>query len=192
MAVKLRLRRMGKKKQPTYRVVVADARAPRDGRIIESIGRYDPRQEPSLVEIDMDRARYWLGTGAIPTERVQKLLEITGAVEAPKVSRSGVYRLDDPPAPPPADTVDEDTVDQPETADEETSDTETVATETADTETVATETAEAETVDTETDSPETPAAETVDSAPEEEESVSEAAESVEEAEVTEKEGEESS
>ena len=182
MAVKLRLRRMGKKKQPTYRVVVADARAPRDGRIIESIGRYDPRQEPSLVEIDMDRARYWLGTGAIPTERVQKLLEITGAVEAPKVSRSGVYRLDDPPAPPPADTVDEDTVDKPETADEETSDTETVATETA----------EAETVDTETDSPETPAAETVDSAPEEEESVSEEAESVEEAEVTEKEGEESS
>ena len=118
MAVKLRLRRMGKKKQPTYRVVVADARSPRDGRIIESIGRYDPRQEPSLVEIDMDRARYWLGTGAIPTERVQKLLEITGTVEAPKVSRSGVYRLDDPPATPPTpptDTVDQDEADQPET-----------------------------------------------------------------------------
>jgi small subunit ribosomal protein S16 len=96
MAVKIRLRRMGKKKQPTYRVVVADARAPRDGRIIESIGRYDPRREPSLVEIDNDRARYWLGTGAQPTERVQKLLEISGAVAQPKVSRAGVYRLDDP------------------------------------------------------------------------------------------------
>ena len=96
MAVKIRLRRMGKKKQPTYRVVVADSRSPRDGRIIESIGRYDPRREPSLVEIDNDRARYWLGTGAQPTERVQKLLEISGAVAQPKVSRAGVYRLDDP------------------------------------------------------------------------------------------------
>ena len=98
MAVKIRLRRMGKKKQPTYRVVVADARSPRDGRIIESIGRYDPRGEPSLVEIDNDRARYWLDTGAQPTDRVQKLLEISGAVAQPKVSRAGVYRLDDPPA----------------------------------------------------------------------------------------------
>ncbi|MDE0709387.1 MAG: 30S ribosomal protein S16 [bacterium] len=101
MAVRIRLRRMGKKKQPTYRVVVADARSPRDGRIIESIGRYDPRGEPSLVEIDNERARYWLGTGAQPTERVQKLLEISGAVAQPKVSRAGVYRLDDPPPSPP-------------------------------------------------------------------------------------------
>ena len=100
MAVRIRLRRMGKKKQPTYRVVVADARSPRDGRIIESIGRYDPLGEPSLVEIDNDRARYWLGTGAQPTERVQKLLEISGAVAQPKVSRAGVYRLDDPPPSP--------------------------------------------------------------------------------------------
>ncbi len=106
MAVKIRLRRMGKKKQPTYRVVVADARAPRDGRIIESIGRYDPRREPSLVEINNDRARYWLGTGAQPTDRVQKLLEISGAVAQPKVSRAGVYRLDDPtPSSPPASDV---------------------------------------------------------------------------------------
>ena len=96
MAVKIRLRRMGKKKQPSYRVVVADARSPRDGRIIESIGRYDPRRDPSLVEIDNERARYWLGTGAQPTERVLKLLEISGAVAQPKVSRAGVYRLDDP------------------------------------------------------------------------------------------------
>lgn len=105
MAVKIRLRRMGKKKQPTYRVVVADARSPRDGRIIESIGRYDPRREPSLVEINNERARYWLGTGAQPTARVQKLLEISGAVAQPKVSRAGVYRLDDPPSPPPASDI---------------------------------------------------------------------------------------
>lgn len=99
MAVRIRLKRMGKKKQPTYRVVVADVRAPRDGRIIEAIGRYDPRQAPSIVEIDNDRAQYWLGNGAQPSERVQKLLEISGAVRRPKVSRSGVYRLDDDPMP---------------------------------------------------------------------------------------------
>ena len=99
MAVKIRLKRMGKKKQPTYRVVVADARSPRDGRFIESIGRYDPRPSPSVVEIDNERATYWLGNGAQPTERVQKLLEITGAVRRPKVSRSGIYRLDDDPIP---------------------------------------------------------------------------------------------
>ena len=97
MAVKIRLKRMGKKKQPSYRVVVADARSPRDGRFIESIGRYDPRPSPSTVEIDNERAQYWLGTGAQPTERVRKLLEISGAVERPKVSRSGIYRLDDDP-----------------------------------------------------------------------------------------------
>ncbi len=115
MAVKIRLRRMGKKKQPTYRVVVADARSPRDGRIIESIGRYDPRREPSLVEIDNDRARYWLGTGAQPTDRVQKLLEISGAVAQPKVSRAGVYRLDDPPHSPPPDP---DVTESPEAAED--------------------------------------------------------------------------
>ena len=101
MAVKIRLKRMGKKKQPTYRVVVADSRSPRDGRIIEAIGRYDPRQEPSLVEIDNERAQYWLGNGAQPTERAQKLLEISGAVDAPK-ARGGVYRLDAESAPEPA------------------------------------------------------------------------------------------
>lgn len=76
--VKIRLRRMGKKKQPTYRVVVCDSRAPRDGRFLESIGRYDPRREPSVVEIDADRAREWLGKGAQPTAAVRKLLEIAG------------------------------------------------------------------------------------------------------------------
>jgi small subunit ribosomal protein S16 len=80
MAVKIRLTRKGKKKQPTYRVVVADSRAPRDGRYIEQIGRYDPRQEPSVVEIDTDRAQYWLGQGAQPSDAVRKLLEISGAV----------------------------------------------------------------------------------------------------------------
>ena len=78
MAVKLRLMRMGKTKQPTYRVVAADARSPRDGRFIEILGTYQPRQEPSGVEIDGPKALAWLRNGAQPTERVQKLLEQTG------------------------------------------------------------------------------------------------------------------
>ena len=78
MAVKIRLMRVGKKKQPTYRVVVADARSPRDGRIIETIGFYGPREEPSRVQIDGDRALDWLRKGAQPTEQVQKLLSTTG------------------------------------------------------------------------------------------------------------------
>ena len=79
MAVKLRLKRMGKKKQPTYRVVAADTRSPRDGRFIESIGFYQPRSEPSVVEIDNDKAVEWLRKGAQPSEAVQKLLKISGA-----------------------------------------------------------------------------------------------------------------
>ena len=78
MAVKIRLMRVGKKKQPTYRVVVADARSPRDGRIIETIGHYGPRQEPSYVDIDADRALEWLRKGAQPTEQAQKLLAVSG------------------------------------------------------------------------------------------------------------------
>ena len=78
MAVKLRLMRMGKKKQPTYRVVAADARSPRNGRFIEILGTYEPRQEPSRVKIDGDKALHWLRQGAQPTERVQRLLEQTG------------------------------------------------------------------------------------------------------------------
>lgn len=77
--VKIRLKRVGKKKQPSYRVVVADSRSPRDGRIIESIGHYQPRLEPSGVSIDTERAVHWLKVGAQPTEQVRKLLEITGA-----------------------------------------------------------------------------------------------------------------
>ena len=79
MAVKLRLMRMGKKKQPTYRVVAADGRSPRDGRFIEIIGTYEPRAEPSVVRIDNDKAVGWLRNGAQPTESVQKLLKISGA-----------------------------------------------------------------------------------------------------------------
>ena len=79
MAVKLRLMRMGKKKQPTYRVVAADGRSPRDGRFIEIVGTYEPRAEPSVVKIDNDKAVDWLRKGAQPTERVEKLLKISGA-----------------------------------------------------------------------------------------------------------------
>lgn len=78
MAVKLRLMRMGKKHQPTYRIVAADARAPRDGRFIEIIGTYDPRQEPSALTVDSDKAIAWLRNGAQPTERVEKLLKVSG------------------------------------------------------------------------------------------------------------------
>ena len=82
MAVKIRLTRTGKKKQPSYRVVVADARSPRDGRYIEQIGRYHPLSDPSEVVIDNERAAYWLSVGAQPTEAVAKLLQISGATEA--------------------------------------------------------------------------------------------------------------
>ncbi len=81
MAVKLRLMRMGKKKQPTYRVVAADSRAPRNGRFIEIIGIYEPRRDPSVVRIDNERALHWLRHGAQPTDRVEKLLRISGAWE---------------------------------------------------------------------------------------------------------------
>ena len=79
MAVKLRLMRMGKKKQPTYRVVAADARSPRDGRFIEIVGTYEPRREPSVIRIDNEKAVKWLRNGAQPTETVQKLLKTSGA-----------------------------------------------------------------------------------------------------------------
>ena len=77
--VKIRLMRVGKKKQPSYRVVVADSRSPRDGRIIETIGNYQPLLDPSGVTIDTDRAVHWLKVGAQPSDQVRKLLQITGA-----------------------------------------------------------------------------------------------------------------
>ena len=79
VAVKLRLMRMGKKKQPTYRVVAADARSPRDGRFIEIVGTYAPRADPSVINVDNDKALKWLRRGAQATERVEKLLRTSGA-----------------------------------------------------------------------------------------------------------------
>ena len=78
MAVKIRLKRLGKIRAPYYRVVVADSRTKRDGRAIEEIGKYHPTEEPSLIEVDSDRAQYWLGVGAQPTEQVAALLKLTG------------------------------------------------------------------------------------------------------------------
>jgi small subunit ribosomal protein S16 len=79
MAVKLRLTRVGKTKQPQYRIVAADSRSPRDGRFIEILGHYNPRSEPSVVNLDNDKIVQWLQKGAQPTDRVRKLLEISGA-----------------------------------------------------------------------------------------------------------------
>jgi small subunit ribosomal protein S16 len=81
MAVKMRLRREGKRKQPYYRVVVADSRSPRDGRFIEDIGYYQPLREPSEIAIDRDRALYWLGEGVQPSDAVRQLLRVTGIWE---------------------------------------------------------------------------------------------------------------
>ena len=78
MAVKIRLKRMGKIRQPYYRVVVVDGRKKRDGKVIEEIGKYHPKQEPSFIEVVSDRAQYWLGVGAQPSEAVAALLKITG------------------------------------------------------------------------------------------------------------------
>ena len=78
MAVKIRLKRMGKKRNPVYRIVVADSRSPRDGRFVEEIGTYDPNQEPSLVTVNEEAAKKWLANGAQPTETVGKLLKQAG------------------------------------------------------------------------------------------------------------------
>ncbi|MFZ7088483.1 30S ribosomal protein S16 [Curtobacterium sp. RRHDQ10] len=78
MAVKIRLKRLGKIRAPYYRVVVADSRTKRDGRVIEEIGKYHPTEQPSFIEIKSDRAQYWLGVGAQPTEQVAALLKLTG------------------------------------------------------------------------------------------------------------------
>ena len=81
MAVKIRLRRMGKKKAPFYRVVVADSRSPRDGKFIEELGYYDPTKEPSVIKFDEEAAKKWLANGAKPTETVGKLLKQAGITE---------------------------------------------------------------------------------------------------------------
>lgn len=111
MPVKIRLTRVGKKKQPTYRVVVVDSRKPRDGAHIEQIGRYDPRQDPSVVHIDNDRALTWLQRGAQPTERARKLLEISGAWARFRVARGEIHTIEeDPPPLPPVAAVPESAV----------------------------------------------------------------------------------
>jgi small subunit ribosomal protein S16 len=106
VAVKIRLKRMGKIRAPFYRVVVMDSRTKRDGRAIEEIGKYHPTEEPSVIQIDSERAQYWLGNGAQPTEAVAALLKITGdwqkykgepgtegtlRVKAPKTSKKDLY-----------------------------------------------------------------------------------------------------
>jgi small subunit ribosomal protein S16 len=87
--VKIRLMRKGATKRPAYRVVVADSRSPRDGRFIENIGRYQPLADPSLIEIDEDRALYWLSKGAQPTSQVANLLRIQGIWEKFQAARPG-------------------------------------------------------------------------------------------------------
>ena len=79
--VKIRLKRMGMKKHPFYRVIVADERSPRDGRFIEEIGYYNPMTQPAEINVDKERAQYWLGVGAQPTDTVRILLKKTGAIE---------------------------------------------------------------------------------------------------------------
>jgi small subunit ribosomal protein S16 len=86
--VKIRLMRRGATKRPTYRVVVADSRSPRDGRFIEKIGRYEPLEDPSLIEIDEERALYWLSRGAQPTEQVTALLRVRGIWEKFQAART--------------------------------------------------------------------------------------------------------
>lgn len=78
MAVKIRLKRLGKIRAPYYRIVVADSRTKRDGRVIEEIGKYHPTEEPSFIEVDSERAQYWLGVGAQPSDQVRAILKLTG------------------------------------------------------------------------------------------------------------------
>jgi small subunit ribosomal protein S16 len=100
MAVKMRLRREGKRKQPFYRVVVADGRSPRDGRFIEDIGYYQPLREPSEITIDRDRALYWLGEGVQPSDAVRQLLRVTGIWEEFRPNDPGRRRSGAPAAAP--------------------------------------------------------------------------------------------
>lgn len=100
MAVKIKLKRMGKMRNAQYRIVVADARTKRDGRAIEEIGIYQPKEEPSLIRVDSDRAQYWLGVGAQPTEAVTAILKITGDWQKFKglPGQEGTLRVAEPKA----------------------------------------------------------------------------------------------
>ncbi len=106
MAVRLRLMRMGKRKQPTYRVVAADKRKARNGRFIEVIGFYDPRRDPSVIDIENEKAVRWLSEGAQPSERVEKLLKISGAWDEFKGLPPGTS-VTAPPVTPPKPTLPE-------------------------------------------------------------------------------------
>lgn len=90
MAVKLRLRKMGKKKQPIYKVVAADSRSPRDGKFIEAIGLYNPKTNPATVDIKEERALYWLGVGAQPTDTVKNLLSNQGIILKRELKKNGL------------------------------------------------------------------------------------------------------
>jgi len=89
MATRIRLKRMGAKKAPFYRVVVADSRSPRDGRFIEEIGYYDPTKNPSLIKIDEERAKYWISIGALPSDTVRSLMVIAGVIAKGAVKGGG-------------------------------------------------------------------------------------------------------
>jgi len=180
VAVKIRLMRVGKRKQPTYRVVVADSRSPRDGRIIETIGHYGPRHEPSRVDIDGDRALAWLRKGAQPSESVQKLL-ITNGVWATfesekkgpidtKMNRRAWVTGRGVPAPKPKASKSEAAAEapepdaaKPEKAKAEKAKPETAKPETAKPETAKPETAKSEAAKSEATEPETEAAEAPES-----------------------------
>jgi small subunit ribosomal protein S16 len=98
VAVKIRLKRLGKIRAPYYRIVVADSRTKRDGRVIEEIGKYHPTEEPSLIEVDSDRAQYWLGVGAQPTEQVLAILKLTGDWGKFKGDKNAVSTVKSPEA----------------------------------------------------------------------------------------------
>ncbi len=86
--VRIRLRRVGKKKRPSYRVIVADSRSPRDGRFIEAVGHYDPLTEPTTINLKADRIEYWLSVGAQPTDTVRKLIKRAGIGEQPAAEQA--------------------------------------------------------------------------------------------------------
>jgi small subunit ribosomal protein S16 len=98
LAVRIRLTRTGRKKLPSYRVVVADSRMPRDGRFIEAIGFYDPKTDPSTIDIDTEKAKAWLAKGAQPSNTVSKLLVIAGAIEAPPAKKAKAGKVATKPA----------------------------------------------------------------------------------------------
>ena len=98
MPVRIRLRRVGKKKQPQYRLVVADSRAPRDGAFIETIGTYNPLTEPATITLKEDRAKEWLAKGAIPSDRAVRILASQGVIEAPVLPQREKKAKDEPKA----------------------------------------------------------------------------------------------